>query len=76
MTMAAGRFIDGGLGFPNPIDITLWERRRIWPEVNEADICLSLGTGVITPNTDCEKQLNPVKVLWSSFISFLDGESS
>ncbi|EGE04185.1 hypothetical protein TEQG_03217 [Trichophyton equinum CBS 127.97] len=72
MTMAAGRFIDGGLGFPNPIDITSWERRQIWPEVNEADVCLSLGTGVTTPNTDCEKQLNPIKALWSLFISFLD----
>ncbi|GBF63944.1 calcium-independent phospholipase [Trichophyton mentagrophytes] len=77
MTMAAGRFIDGGLGFPNPIDITSWERRRIWPEVKEADVCLSLGTGVTTPtNTDCERQLHPIKALWNSFMSFLDGESS
>ncbi|PGG96243.1 hypothetical protein AJ80_09857 [Polytolypa hystricis UAMH7299] len=71
--LAAGSFADGGLGFPNPLEVAEWEWSRIWPDIKEADIVLPLGTGVV-PTEISQSGRRSVKHLWQSFMSFLDGE--
>ncbi|KAK5153225.1 hypothetical protein LTS14_007870 [Recurvomyces mirabilis] len=41
----AKTYLDGGLRCPNPSFIADRERRLIWPDVDEPDLFLSLGTG-------------------------------
>lgn len=38
-------YLDGGLRCPNPSFVADRERRLIWPDVDEPDLFLSLGTG-------------------------------
>ncbi|KAI9762170.1 MAG: hypothetical protein M1840_001465 [Geoglossum simile] len=40
-----GTFQDGGVWRNNPVDIAVWEIRAIWPEADEPDFVVSLGTG-------------------------------
>lgn len=46
-----GCYQDGGLRHNNPINIALWECKKIWPQVtqNEVDYVVSLGTGTCAP---------------------------
>ncbi|KAJ9621802.1 hypothetical protein H2204_011718 [Knufia peltigerae] len=36
---------DGGLKYNNPCLLALWESRRLWPDIKNPDLFLSLGTG-------------------------------
>lgn len=40
-----GSFQDGGLRHNNPVDLALWECRKIWNSDTTPDVVLSLGTG-------------------------------
>lgn len=44
-TTMIGTFQDGGLQHNNPINIARWEMKTIWPEKNNADLIVSIGTG-------------------------------
>ncbi|WPG99958.1 calcium-independent phospholipase a2-gamma [Acrodontium crateriforme] len=44
-TFNSTTYLDGGLRSPNPCFIADRERRLIWPDVDEPDLFLSLGTG-------------------------------
>ncbi|KAK3328585.1 acyl transferase/acyl hydrolase/lysophospholipase [Cercophora scortea] len=46
-----GAYIDGALFHNNPAKIANEERKRLWPETDQPDILLSLGTGK-PPETD------------------------
>jgi hypothetical protein len=73
--MAAGVFWDGGLGFPNPVELALWESSRLWPET-VADVVISFGTGVEPRSgNNARGPGRSVGRLWTSFMNFLDGES-
>jgi hypothetical protein len=71
--MDTGEFWDGGLGFPNPVELARWESTRIWGNT-APDILISIGTGV-----EARKQKpvhsRSVHRLWHSFMDLLDGES-
>ena len=74
-------FQDGGLRHNNPINLTLWESRYIWPAIEKPDIVLSLGTGVEkeslfprAPNFRNLIQDEFISRLTSSFISLLTGQ--
>ncbi|OXV09095.1 hypothetical protein Egran_03141 [Elaphomyces granulatus] len=74
--MASGVFWDGCLGFPNPIELALWESAHIWPDTTP-DIAISLGTGIEPRKGSGEQRQagNSIRRLWHSFMDFLDGES-
>ena len=40
-----GTYLDGGVGCINPVYMADGERKRLWPDVREPDIFLSLGSG-------------------------------
>jgi hypothetical protein len=64
--MASRVFWDGCLGFPNPIELALWESARI-----------CLGTGIEPRKGSGEQRQggNSIRRLWHLFMDFLDGES-
>ncbi|KAL8939686.1 MAG: hypothetical protein Q9216_003226 [Gyalolechia sp. 2 TL-2023] len=76
-----GIFQDGGLKHNNPVDLALWESKKIWSPDTGPDVVLSLGTGT-------EDYLKSAKAphfrhvfndgfiprLCRSFMSSLDGE--
>jgi hypothetical protein len=69
-------FWDGGLGFPNPIELATWEAKRIWSENTVHDITLSLGTGeVIKGKSNVKRSSHSILRLWASFMDFLDGHT-
>ena len=76
-----GTFQDGGLTHNNPVDIALWESRKIWCSDTTPDLVLSLGTGT----EDEEKSPTAphfrhvfndgfIPRLCRSFMASLDGE--
>lgn len=78
-----GTFQDGGLRHNNPIALALWESRAIWPEKGDADIALSLGTGVNTSASLASKlgPFSPVRDrflprLFKTFMVSIDGEKA
>jgi len=79
---AVGAFQDGGLKHNNPVNLALWESRRIWPEGSSPDVVLSLGTGTYQQSTSPDAPhfrhiLNDgfIPRLCRSFMSTLNGES-
>ncbi|ERF68658.1 hypothetical protein EPUS_05719 [Endocarpon pusillum Z07020] len=80
---ALGAFQDGGLKYNNPVNLALWESRRIWPESASPDIVLSFGTGTESWSRSSHAPhfrhiLNDgfIPRTWRSFMSSLDGEST
>lgn len=71
--MATGVFWDSGLGFPNPMQLALWESSRIWPN-SVIDVVITLGTGM-GPKRVSNTPGSSISQLWNSFIDFLDGEA-
>lgn len=74
MNVGGEDFWDGGLGFPNPIELTTWEANRIWPGCTH-DVTISLGTGKATKTKKSCKRGHSIQRLWSSFMDFLDGQT-
>ena len=78
-----GTFQDGALKHNNPINLALWENRRIWPTVTQPDVVLSLGTGT-NINEDSPSPLAAsfrhvildgfLPRIWRSYMSDKDGE--
>ncbi|KAJ3469846.1 hypothetical protein MRS44_003911 [Fusarium solani] len=52
----ASAYLDGGMWRNNPVDVVEREARHLWPELPEADLVLTLGTGY---NGD-EREVLPV----------------
>lgn len=80
---AIGAFQDGGLKHNNPINLALWESKRLWPAISQPDIVLSLGTGADPHSHKAQPPyvrhiLNDgfIPRTWRSFMSSLDGEST
>ena len=76
-----GTFQDGGLAHNNPIDIALWESRKIWGSDTTPDLVLSLGTGtedeVKSPTAPHFRHVfndGFIPRLCRSFMAGLDGE--
>jgi patatin-like phospholipase/acyl hydrolase len=42
---SARSYLDGGLYYNNPVMIAHKEMRMLWPDVDQPDILLSIGTG-------------------------------
>ena len=51
-----GTYQDGGVCYNNPSALALWETRAIWPDRGDADLALSLGTGVANSKTPSPKR--------------------
>ncbi|KAJ6024783.1 hypothetical protein N7540_005580 [Penicillium herquei] len=73
ITVAGQEFFDGGLGFPNPIELATWEATRIWDKSTPHDVTISLGTGESVKRLSRGKT-HSFQRLWSSFMDFLDGD--
>ena len=76
-----GSLQDGGLGYNNPMDLALWECRKLWPLIIVPDVVLSLGTGMVenpwspkVPNFRYIFNDGFIPRLFRSFISSLDPE--
>jgi hypothetical protein len=52
-------YVDGGLGYNNPIRLLLDEARHIWPRAREIGCIVSIGTGVLT-SKDIGKTIKPL----------------
>lgn len=79
-----GTFQDGGLHHNNPVNIALWESRRIWPDA-PTDIVLSIGTGSgmeVEPGSPTSTGPRGIlrdgfiPRLYRSFMSSLDGQKA
>ena len=76
-----GSFQDGGLKHNNPVDLALWECRKVWSHSADPDVVLSLGTG---SDEEARSPKAPhfrhvfndgfIPRLCRSFMSSLDGE--
>ena len=79
---SSGTFQDGGLKHNNPINLALWESRYIWPEIENPDVVVSLGTGTgsrtSTPAPNFRHVIHDgfIPRLWRCFMSSLDGQST
>jgi hypothetical protein len=72
----------------NPVNLALWESRRLWPAIEHPDVIVSLGTGMqdITPTSPMKGAWSTfmravlsnrgVPRLWSSMKGFLEGEET
>lgn len=69
--MYSGIYWDGGLVFPDPVKLALFESERLWPE-SSPDVIISLGTGVQPKVKGGRRSLHR---LWAGFMDFLDGQS-
>ncbi|KAE8554678.1 hypothetical protein EYB25_003219 [Talaromyces marneffei] len=67
----SGTYWDGGLVFPDPVRLAMFESERLWPE-SIPDVVISLGTG-IQPKTKGDR--NSLHRLWAGFMDMLDGQS-
>lgn len=69
--MHSGTYWDGGLVFPDPVKLALFESERLWPE-SSPDVIISLGTGIQPKDKGGRRSLHR---LWVGFMDFLDGQS-
>jgi hypothetical protein len=69
--MHSGIYWDGGLVFPDPVKLALFESERLWPE-SSPDVIISLGTGIQPKGKGGRRSLYR---LWAGFMDFLDGQS-
>ncbi|OCL03051.1 FabD/lysophospholipase-like protein [Glonium stellatum] len=72
-----GTFQDGGLQHNNPSKIADWECRFLWPNMDQPDFALSLGTGTSLTSPYKEGPQSPVKDrfiprLFRAFIKFIN----
>ncbi|KAJ6133123.1 hypothetical protein N7471_008338 [Penicillium samsonianum] len=74
ITVASQEFWDGGLGFPNPIELAMWESSRIWGKNISHDVTISLGTGEASKSLP-KRKTHSLQRLWTSFMDFLDGHT-
>lgn len=74
ITVAGQEFWDGGLGFPNPIELAMWESSRIWGKNISHDVTISLGTGEASKGLP-RRRTHSLQRLWTSFMDFLDGHT-
>ncbi|KAJ6001642.1 hypothetical protein N7522_006869, partial [Penicillium canescens] len=74
ITVAGQEFWDGGLGFPNPIELAMWECSRIWDKNISHDVIISLGTGEASKGLP-KRKTHSLQKLWTSFMDFLDGHT-
>ncbi|OQE10117.1 hypothetical protein PENFLA_c001G05423 [Penicillium flavigenum] len=74
ITVASQEFWDGGLGFPNPIELAMWESSRVWGKNISHDVTISLGTGEASKSLP-KRKTHSLQRLWNSFMDFLDGHT-
>ncbi|KAJ6069152.1 hypothetical protein N7499_011039 [Penicillium canescens] len=74
ITVAGQEYWDGGLGFPNPIELAMWECSRIWDKNISRDVIISLGTGEASKGLT-RRKTHSLQKLWTSFMDFLDGHT-
>lgn len=72
ITVDSQEYWDGGLGFPNPIELAMWESSCIWEKNISYDVIISLRTGEASKGLPKRKS-HSIQRLWTSFIDFLDG---
>jgi hypothetical protein len=76
ITIAGQDFWDGGLAFPSPIELAMWEATRIWTESTVHDVTISLGTGeIVKDDSTVTRASHSIQRLWSSFMDFLDSHT-
>jgi hypothetical protein len=52
-------YVDGGLGYNNPIRLLMDEARHIWPEPREIGCIVSVGTGILA-SRDIGRSIQPL----------------
>jgi hypothetical protein len=52
-------YVDGGLGYNNPIRLAMEEARHIWPASREIGCVVSIGTGVLA-SKDIGRTIQPL----------------
>jgi predicted acylesterase/phospholipase RssA len=62
-------YYDGGVYHNNPINIAERERQLIWPEVQEPDVVISIGTGYNPNNRELKKAMPYKPVATKGIIS-------
>jgi hypothetical protein len=84
-----GSFWDGAMSrHNNPVNLALWESRRLWPDIENPDVIVSIGTGMqdAAPKSPVKGVWSMIKRnliinrcvprLWSSMMGFLEGEDT